>query len=59
MILHLHSTKIKNVGYISSNRSGVDHIYSAVKICKSQIGLLLKNAETGAAMINSRVAILI
>jgi hypothetical protein len=32
--------KEKNIGYISSNRSGVDNIYSALPICKSQIAVV-------------------
>ena len=48
----------KNVGYISSNRSGIDDIYSTLPICKSQIQTIVKNSKTGEQIINSRVAIL-
>lgn len=48
----------KNIGYISSNRSGIDHIYSASPICKSQIETIVKNSKTGALIVNSRVALL-
>jgi outer membrane protein OmpA-like peptidoglycan-associated protein len=50
--------KDKNIGYISSNRSGIDHIYSAAAICKSQIKVVVKDSKTGLASINSRVAVL-
>jgi outer membrane protein OmpA-like peptidoglycan-associated protein len=50
--------KEKNIGYISSNRSGVDHIYSAVLICKSQIEAVIKNSKTGFPIVNSRVSLL-
>jgi hypothetical protein len=41
MILLLLLIK-NNVGFISSNRSGVDNIYSAIPICKSQIIIVKK-----------------
>ena len=50
--------KEKNTGYISSNRSGVDHIYSAVPICYSQIAAVVKNSKTGDPVASSRVAVL-
>jgi outer membrane protein OmpA-like peptidoglycan-associated protein len=50
--------KDKNIGYISSNRSGIDHIYSAAAICKSQIKVVVKDSKTGLASVNSRVAVL-
>jgi len=50
--------KEKNIGYISSNRSGLDHIYSAIPGCKGQILAVVKNAKTDAILANSRVVIL-
>ncbi|MGO4906008.1 OmpA family protein [Flavobacterium sp. W20_MBD1_R3] len=48
----------KNLGYVSSNRSGKDHIYSATPICNAQIFVAVKNAKTGELLENSRVVIL-
>ncbi|MBP6182319.1 OmpA family protein [Flavobacterium sp.] len=48
----------KNIGYLSSNRSGVDHIYSAVPVNKGQILTIVKNAKTGEVLADSRVVIL-
>jgi hypothetical protein len=42
--------KEKNIGYISSNRSGIDHIYSALPICNSQIATV-KNSKTGVPLL--------
>lgn len=50
--------KDKNIGYLSSNRSGVDQIYSSTPVCKGQIVAVVKDAKTGALLANSRVAIL-
>lgn len=50
--------KDKNIGYLSSNRSGVDHIYSSIPICKGEILSVVKNAKTGKLLANSRVVIL-
>ena len=48
----------KNLGYVSSNRSGKDHIYSASPMCYAQIFVAVKNAKTGELLANSRVVIL-
>ena len=50
--------KEKNIGYLSSNRSGVDHIYSSIPVCKGQILSVVKNAKTGELLVNSRVVVL-
>lgn len=50
--------KEKNIGFLSSNRDGVDHIYSSVPICKAQIASVVKDAKTGALLENSRVVLL-
>lgn len=49
--------KEKNIGYLSSNRNGVDHIYSSIPVCKGQILSVVKNAKTGELLANSRVVI--
>ena len=48
----------KNIGFVSSNRSGKDHIYSATPICKAQISVVVKNAKTAAFLANSKVVVL-
>jgi outer membrane protein OmpA-like peptidoglycan-associated protein/tetratricopeptide (TPR) repeat protein len=48
----------KNIGFVSSNRSGKDHIYSATPICKAQISIVVKNAQTTAFLANSKVVVL-
>ena len=50
--------KEKNIGYLSSNRSGVDQIYSSVPVCKGQIQTIVKNSKTGAVLASSKVVIL-
>ena len=50
--------KEKNGGYLSSNRSGEDNIYSSVPVCQAQIATVVKNAKTGAFLANARVVIL-
>ncbi|MFV8339999.1 OmpA family protein [Flavobacterium sp. LB3P21] len=50
--------KEKNIGYLSSNRSGVDHIYNSIPVCKGQILSVVKNAKTGELLANSRVVAL-
>lgn len=50
--------KEKNIGYLSSNRSGVDHIYNAIPVCKAQILTIVKDVKTGGFLPNARVVIL-
>ncbi|WP_348810340.1 OmpA family protein [Flavobacterium maritimum] len=50
--------KAKNIGYLSSNRSGVDQIYSSVPVCKGQIQAIVKNSKTGEVLASSKVVIL-
>ncbi|RTY64292.1 OmpA family protein [Flavobacterium sp. LB2P53] len=47
----------KNIGYVSSNRSGKDHIYSASPICNAEILVVVKNAKTATFLANSKVVI--
>jgi outer membrane protein OmpA-like peptidoglycan-associated protein/tetratricopeptide (TPR) repeat protein len=50
--------KDKNIGFLSSNRSGVDNIYSASPICKSQIVSVVENTKTANFLSNARVTLL-
>ncbi|MEZ7507072.1 OmpA family protein [Flavobacterium sp. Arc2] len=50
--------KDKNMGFLSSNRSGVDNIYSASPICKSQIVSVVENTKTANFLSNARVTLL-
>ena len=47
--------KEKNIGHLSSNRSGVDNIYDAIPICKSEMSIIIKNAKTTEVLANSKV----
>lgn len=48
----------KQLGYVSSNRSGEDHIYSAIPICKGQIKVMVKSLKDDTILANSKVLIL-
>ncbi|PZR24510.1 MAG: cell envelope biogenesis protein OmpA, partial [Flavobacterium psychrophilum] len=48
----------KNVGFYSSNRTGVDKLYQATPICGVEAIVLVKDAKTGAILANASVAIL-
>ena len=50
--------KETNIAFLSSNRSGKDHIYSAVPICKMEILTVVKNAKTKTTLSDARVVIL-
>jgi outer membrane protein OmpA-like peptidoglycan-associated protein/YHS domain-containing protein len=50
--------KEKNIGYLSSNRSGVDNIYNAIPVCKSEMLAIVKDSKTNALLANSRVVFL-
>jgi outer membrane protein OmpA-like peptidoglycan-associated protein/tetratricopeptide (TPR) repeat protein len=50
--------KEKNIGYLSSNRFGIDHIYSAKPVCKAQILTVVKTIKTGELLSNARVVVL-
>lgn len=49
--------KEKNVGFISSNRAGVDNIYLATPICGVEVITIVTDAKTGAILANAKVAI--
>ena len=46
------------LGYVSSNRSGEDHIYSSIPICKGQIKVVIRSLKDDAVLKNSKVLIL-
>jgi outer membrane protein OmpA-like peptidoglycan-associated protein/tetratricopeptide (TPR) repeat protein len=50
--------KEKNIGYVSSNRTGEDHIYSSIPVCKGQILTVVKNLKTGEIIAKAKVVIL-
>lgn len=49
--------KNKNVGFLSSNRSGTDKIYIATPVCALQILVTVRNANTKEVLQNARVSI--
>jgi outer membrane protein OmpA-like peptidoglycan-associated protein len=49
--------KEKNIGFISSNRTGIDKIYFATPVCSLQIITKVSDANTHQALINANVAI--
>ena len=48
----------KQLGYVSSNRSGEDHLYSSIPVCKGQIKVVVKSLKDDTIMTNSKVLIL-
>lgn len=48
----------KNIGFVSSNRAGVDNIYLATPICGVEVVTLVTDAKTGAILSNAKVSIL-
>jgi outer membrane protein OmpA-like peptidoglycan-associated protein/tetratricopeptide (TPR) repeat protein len=50
--------KTSNVGYFSSNRNGLDAIYTALPICKAEAIAIVSNKKTGAVLSNASVVIL-
>ncbi|MDD2984837.1 OmpA family protein [Flavobacterium sp.] len=49
--------KEKNIGFISSNRAGVDNIYLATPICGVEVMTIVTDAKTGAILANAKVSI--
>src|SRR5690606_16074671 len=47
----------KKIGFISSNRSGMDNIYQAIPVCGVEVTTLVTDAETGALLSGAKVAI--
>lgn len=48
----------KNIGFFSSNRTGVDKLYLATPVCGVEAVVLVRDAKTGRVLPGSRVAIL-
>lgn len=48
----------KKIGFFSSNRSGIDKLYSATPVCGVEAIVMVKDAETGRALATAKVAIL-
>jgi outer membrane protein OmpA-like peptidoglycan-associated protein/tetratricopeptide (TPR) repeat protein len=48
----------KNVGFISSNRSGNDDIYLIEPLCAVEAEIVVTNSKTGAPLANAQVTIL-
>ncbi|THF46955.1 tetratricopeptide repeat protein [Flavobacterium supellecticarium] len=40
----------KNIGFVSSNRGGVDNIYMAIPVCGVEVVSLVRDAKTGAKL---------
>lgn len=49
--------KSKNIGFMSSNRSGEDNIYGATPVCSVEVLTTVTDAKTGAILTNATVAI--
>lgn len=49
--------KEKNIGFVSSNRGGVDNIYLATPVCGVEVMTIVTDAKTGAILANAKVAI--
>jgi len=47
----------ENVGFVSSNRAGVDNIYVVTPICGVEITTVVTNAKTGAVLSNAKVTL--
>lgn len=47
----------KNIGFLSTNRSGVDNIYLATPVCGVEVITVVTDAKTGKALANASVAI--
>jgi Outer membrane protein and related peptidoglycan-associated (lipo)proteins len=48
----------KNIGFFSSNRSGVDNIYLATPVCGVEVITMVKDARTGKTISGAAVSIL-
>ena len=47
----------KNIGFVSSNRSGVDNIYKAIPVCGVEVQTRILDAKTGAPIAGANVSI--
>ena len=50
--------KNRNIGFLSSNRSGLDDLYNVVPLCKSEVTVVVRNSKTGVFLANSNVTFL-
>jgi outer membrane protein OmpA-like peptidoglycan-associated protein/tetratricopeptide (TPR) repeat protein len=48
----------KNIGFFSSNRTGVDKLYLATPVCGVEAAIVARDAKTGKVLPGARVAIL-
>ncbi|KGO90295.1 TolB family protein, partial [Flavobacterium subsaxonicum] len=48
----------KNIGFFSSNRDGIDKLYSATPVCGVEAIVMVKDAKTGQPIAVAKVAIL-
>lgn len=48
----------KNLGFFASNRTGVDQLYTAIPVCGVEAIVMVRDAKTGRALANAKVAIL-
>lgn len=48
----------KNLGFFASNRTGVDQLYTATPVCGVEAVVMVRDARTGKALANAKVAIL-
>ena len=48
----------KSLGFFSSNRSGVDQMYTATPVCGVEAIVMVRDAKTGAPLASAKVAIL-
>jgi outer membrane protein OmpA-like peptidoglycan-associated protein/tetratricopeptide (TPR) repeat protein len=48
----------KNIGFVSSNRAGVDNIYLATPVCGVEVVTVVTDAKTGAILSGAKVSIL-
>ncbi|RZJ93869.1 MAG: cell envelope biogenesis protein OmpA, partial [Novosphingobium sp.] len=48
----------KNIGFFSSNRAGIDNLYSATPVCGVEAIVMVRDAVTGKALASAKVAIL-
>ncbi|MDV6169231.1 OmpA family protein [Flavobacterium sp. DG1-102-2] len=48
----------KNIGFFSSNRSGVDKLYLATPVCGVEAAIVVRDKSTGKILSGARVAIL-
>jgi outer membrane protein OmpA-like peptidoglycan-associated protein len=53
-----HFNKVKNIGFLSSNRNGNDDLFEVHMICNADVITVVTNAKTGAILADANVSIL-